>query len=339
MGSLYVTGGQQRHARSMSEREPYWYKYHKGLIIEVDPQTGCREPRLEYISPPEVCPEDDPPILFKSGTLQDGKLYVCTQTELLIYSVPDFQMVARVSLPCFNDVHHVRPTPDGHLLIANTGLDMVLEVTLEGEVLREWSAVGGDPWSEYSKSVDYRRVGSMKPYRAHPNYVFYVGNDIWATRFEQKDAICLTDPAKRIEIGIELVHDGLVHDDHIYFTTVNACIVVVNAQTLVTEEVIDLNEMAPENTVLGWCRGILVDGDNAWVGFSRIRLTKFRENLSWIRRSLKDHGPTRIACYDLINKRCLTEIDLQSAGLDSVFSILRVPGRSDIDLSQPQSAG
>jgi hypothetical protein len=329
MSGLYVIGGQQRHARALLEGEPGWYKYHKGMILYVDRITGSAECQVEYVSPPDVCAAEEPAILFKCGTLNNGMLYVCTQTEILIYTVPGFQLLTRLSLPSFNDVHHVRPTPDGTLMVANSGLDMVLEITIDGQVLREWNMLGEDPWARFCKEIDYRRVASTKPHRSHPNHVFFIGDEIWVTRFQQRDAICLTDLSKRIQIGIELVHDGLVHDGYVYFTTVNGRIVIANTQTQAIEEVIDLNSMSPTDAILGWCRGILVEDGKAWVGFTRLRLTKFRENVSWVRWGFKQHLPTRVACYDLVHRRCLTEIDTQAHGLDAVFSIF--PAEAGLD--------
>jgi len=35
--------------------------------------------------------------------------------------------------------------------------------------------------------------------------------------FRQKDAVCLQDRAKRMEIAVQFPHDGLLFDDRIYF--------------------------------------------------------------------------------------------------------------------------
>ena len=35
---------------------------------------------------------------------------------------------------------------------------------------------------------------STKPHLAHPNHVFHIGDEPWATRFQQKDAVSLLDP-------------------------------------------------------------------------------------------------------------------------------------------------
>jgi hypothetical protein len=321
MRSLYVTGGRQRELRPLLVDSNDWYEYQQGLILEVVPETGEVLRRVEYVSPPAACAADNPQILFKSGTLEREQLYVCTQTEVLIYSLPAFTQAGYISLPCFNDLHHVRPTPAGTLLLANSGLDMVLELAPSGELLRAWSTLGEDPWARFSRELDYRKGASTKPHSAHPNFVFTLGDEIWATRFQQKDAICLTNPDRRIPIGIERPHDGVLHQGRLFFTTVNGTLVIVNPSSLAVEEIVDLAAMHEPDTLLGWCRGIWLDGTKAWVGFSHIRPTRLRENVAWVMRGFRTVLPTRIACYDLVRRRCVAMIELQSHGLNAVFGI------------------
>jgi hypothetical protein len=321
MRKLYVVGGQQREPRGLLAT-PSWYEYHKGLVLDVDLDTGQAQACLEYVSPPEVRAEGNPPILFKCATLEDGRLYLCTHSEVLVYDVPSFERVAYISLPQFNDVHHVRPTPEGTLVLANTGLDSVLEVTLDGRVVRHWAVLGGDPWERFSPEIDYRKIPSTKPHAAHPNYTFFVDGELWVTRFEQKDAISLADPTRQIPIGVERIHDGVVRGDYIYFTSVKGDLVVANARTLSVEEVIDLTQLHPEGTLLGWCRGVLIDDeDKVWVGFSHIRPTKFRENVGWVARRFRRAVPTHVGCYDLTKRACLRQVELEHHGLDAVFSV------------------
>jgi hypothetical protein len=318
---LYVVGGQQRSLRPLTAGLQDWYEYQKAVILDLHPGTGQAEVAVEYVSPPETCPPDAPAILFKSGTLVGNHLYVCTQTEVLVYAVPSFERVAYVSLPLFNDVHHVRPTPDGNLLIANTGLDMVVEATTSGDIVRLWNVLGEDPWARFSSTTDYRRIRTTKPHHAHPNHVFYLGDEPWATRFEQKDAISLFDPTRRIDIGLERVHDGVVHQGRVYFTTVDGHVAIADAASLQVVEIIDLTEMHPDDTLLGWTRGILIDDHRMWVGFSRIRPTKFRENVAWVLRGLKRDEGTHVGCYDLRSRRSVRQIRVEQFGLSAIFGI------------------
>ena len=83
--SLYVLGGRQKRRRVEDE----WQQYEAALIVRVDLETGEAEPLVEYQSPPDVCPAVEPSFTFKAGTVANGRLYVCTQTELLWYKLPD----------------------------------------------------------------------------------------------------------------------------------------------------------------------------------------------------------------------------------------------------------
>lgn len=324
MNELYVIGGQQRAARSLLAANQDWNGYQKGIILRVDPQSGSAEISADYVSPPEVIAAEDPAITFQASTIVDNKLYTCTQTEVMIYQLPTFERLAYISLPCFNDVHHVRPTPEGNLLVANAGLEMVLEMTTTGEILREWNVLGEDPWGRFSRDIDYRPLNT-KPHRSHPNYLFYLNDEIWVTRFHQGDALCLTQPDKRIQISNKRIHDGVVYNNRIYFTTVDGTVVVANPDTMQVEKVFDLNSMSADGTLLGWCRSLLIEDGQMWVGFSRIRPTKLRENVSWLARGFKRDLPTHVACYDTNTERLVKEIDLEAAGLGAVYSIFAAP--------------
>src|SRR5262249_35786549 len=147
---MYVVGGQQKYLRPFFADDSNWYDYHKGIILRLDPASGTSKTLVEYTSPPEVRAEAGVATLFKSATLAGNLLYVCTQTEVLIYALPDLRQVNYISLPCFNDVHHVAPTPWGTLALAVAGLDLVQEVSLNGEMLRTWDVLGEDSWSKFS---------------------------------------------------------------------------------------------------------------------------------------------------------------------------------------------
>jgi hypothetical protein len=327
MSFLYLLGGRQRKSLFKNAEEQRLYE--AALILLVDTSTGIANVEIEYKTPPEARSNDESSHTFKTASLVGNKLYTCTSTEVLIFEVPSFKRIGYISLPCFNDLHHVAPTPEGNLLAANTGLDMVVMFTPEGRVLAEWSVLGEDPWSRFSRDVDYRKVESTKPHQSHPNSVFQLGQDVWVTRLSQKDAVCLTTPGKRINIEVQRPHDGLVCGDRIYFTTVDGKIVIANPASLAIDQIIDLNEIHrarhQDDVLLGWCRGVLpVDDRRLWVGFTRVRKTKFTENVLWIKHALKEkERPTHIALYDIEEKVCLQEIDLEPYGINIIFGIHR----------------
>ncbi|MGA7338872.1 MAG: hypothetical protein WBW91_19260, partial [Candidatus Sulfotelmatobacter sp.] len=228
--------------------------------------------------------------------------------------------------------HHVTPASDGSLLVVSTGLDMVVKVSLCGEIVAEWSVLGEAPWPRFSRSIDYRKVETTKPHLSHPNFVFELDGEVWATRFHQRDAICLNGSGKRIEIAGECPHDGLVWGERILFTAVDGKIVAVNRHSLRIDQVIDLRQIQDrgKQVLPAWCRGLLpVDDRRIWVGFTRIRKTLFRENIRWAKSILREGTvvkPTHIALFDIVDKQCLKEIDLEPYGMNTVFGIFPVPG-------------
>jgi hypothetical protein len=333
---LYLTGGEQRNNSLIPAAE--WHAAKKAVVLQLDADTGKVTDQLEYLTPPHACSPDNPAITFKAATLCGKMLYACTSTEVIVFELPGFRRVGYVSLPCFNDLHHVLPTPNGTLIVVVTGLDMVVEISLEGEVLREWSAIGEDPWARFSREIDYRKVTTTKPHRSHPNFAFLLGDDIWTTRCQHKDAVCLTSPDRRIDIAVSFPHDGHIFRDWIYFTTVDGHIVIANSHSLKVEWVIDLNTIdKPEGCVLGWCRGLLpVTETLVWVGFTLIRPTKFVEMVDWLKGLHPGSKPTRIALYDLSARRCVREVALSPYGMDLVFSIVAAP---TIGETEPVLAG
>ena len=317
---LYVIGGRQRSDRALLDNGA-WYGYGLGVILKID-GSGVTT-ALEYTSRPGSCASGDP-VLFKSASRLGDRLYCCTQTEVLVLGLPNFTEIAYISLPIFNDVHHVVPTQSGTLLVAVSGLEMVVEVTLEGDVVREWNVLGEDTWAKHSRTTDYRQGVELKPHRAHPNQVFFIDGVPFATRFELRDAIALDDPGRHISIGGERVHDGVVREGMVYFTTVDGCVAIVDASTL---EVVEKHKLGripagrDDDGLLGWCRSLHVDGEFCWVGYSRIRPTKLRQTVSWVRTGGASQAPTRISRYRLSDWKCDAEIDLEPFGLNAVFTV------------------
>jgi hypothetical protein len=227
-------------------------------------------------------------------------------------------------LPCFNALHHVRPTVRGTLLIVSTGLDMVVETTAEGRVLREWDVLGNKVWERFSSTVDYRKVLSTKPHQSHPNYVFQIGDDVWVTRLLQQDAICLTNERQRISLVMGKPHDGFLHEGKLYFTTVNGHLIEVDPKSLDITEAWDLKSLCGDaQSILGWCRGLaFVESKKVWVGFTRIRKSSAMTHLNWIKHGLKEVDlPTHISLFDLSAGVCLQTIDVERHGINILFSL------------------
>ncbi|MFP4474776.1 MAG: hypothetical protein ACLFOY_04400 [Desulfatibacillaceae bacterium] len=326
---LYVVGARQRPNAQHLES---YRMYEKAVVLDVDLATGKGLTAFEYATPPEFTPGPDRDShVFKAATVRDGVMYLCTLTEALGRRLPDFAPVFHVSHPYFNDLHHVRPDGEGNLLVVSTGLDAVLRVDRGGNLLDTWY-VGEDPmWERFDPDTDYRRVPDTKPHQTHPNYVFFVGRDIWCTRFNQRDAVNLTGEG-RLDIAVQRPHDGKVRDGRIHFTTVDGHLVVFDLESG-EKQLHDLASLlARDNAAIGWCRGVeLLDDGIAVVAFSRIRRTRFRENVAWLRKKLGDREvygsrPTRLAIYDMKARGIVREMDLEPHGINVVFSIHRHDG-------------
>lgn len=323
--TLWVVGGEQRLSfHQLNE----WEQYRKALVVRIDRGVAARV--LEYESPPEHCPDGRPSHVFKAATFEGDTAYLCTQTEVLVCDLPGFSIRQVISLPCFNDLHHVLPGPGGTLFVAVTGLDAVAEVSLDGELVRLTSVFGGSPWTRFSPDVDYRKIPTTKPHRSHPNHLFFLDGRPWVTRFAQRDAVPVDGSSNGhsfFPVGTAGVHDGHVEGHLLRFTSVDGRLVTFDLRTG-EKTVLDLNSVrVPEDgRPLGWCRGLLSRDGRAWVGFSRIRYTRLRRNLSWLCHGFREtedhrHRPTRVALYDLEKLVLLREIDLEPVGLGAVFSI------------------
>lgn len=327
MSDLYVLGGTQKSTFRDAQQD--WLLYERAVIGQVNPETGACAICLSHETPPAARASAASAVLFKSGAIAGDRLYACTSTEVMVYAVPGFRRVAYISLPFFNDLHHVRPTPHGTLAVAVTGLDMVAEITLAGEVVNCWSALGGDPWTRFSRSTDYRRCATLKPYQSHVNFTFWTHGRLWASRGDLGDAICLDDPERRIELGTRAcIHDGWVQHGRIYFTSVDGHLYLVDEASLQVQSSLDLNALHPDGAAgFSWCRGVLpLDARHAWVGFTRIRPTRWKEKVRWLKTMMcAVSPPTRLALYDILAPKLLKEIPLEAIGMHAVFNALPAP--------------
>jgi hypothetical protein len=321
---LAIGGRAKPNASSL----PEWQGYQHGVILAVQPAGPRAWTCATYQSPPHLCPASDPSFVFKAAAIAKDKLFVCTQTELLIYSASDFRLLRHISHPWFNDLHHVYPVDDDRLLVAVTGLDMVVEIDLTGRIIRSWDVLGDPLFSRFPRDLDYRRVPTTKPHLSHPNHIFTLGDEIWVTRFMQRDAICLNHPGKSIAMGPGHPHDGIVVDRSIYFTTVEGHIVIVDQRQLDKPTIFDLNKISDSKQPLGWCRGIkILTEDEILVGFSRLRPTKWQIGAAFLKSSLNMATeqvpmPTRLACYNLRYLRLEWEVILEDHHMNAVFSII-----------------
>jgi len=324
MARIYITGGRQKPSSLLTRDE--WNAYEKAVVIELDTDSGDARCVLEYQSAPELCPKKGASHVFKAGAWDNGRLLLCTQTEVVWFDPDARQVVQRLSHPWMNDVHHVERI-GGRIHVVSTGLDSVLVFEDDDQTLSSLHSVTGEPpWVRFSKDTDFRRVPTTKPHPCHANYIHAEGDQRWVTRFQQRDAVCVETGQTTERISDDPIHDGVVDGELVWFTVVSGTVVAVDKRTHKVHARYDLDRIGREGGhPLGWVRGILRRERQTLLAFSRLRPTKLKQNLAWLRKPLgkaPEPKPTRVAAYDLEGGRKLREWVVERAGVSSIFSIL-----------------
>ncbi len=303
---------------------PIW-RCDKAALKLIDWDSGRELDSLEYITPREFYPGSRD-MQFKAGSICDDRFIVVTDTEVLFINLNGFSVDKRISLPSFNDLHYAT-VHNNCLYVVNTGLDIIQLLDHDGNIIEEVNTSYDPTWKRFDRTVDYRKVESTKPHTIHPNYVFFLPDGSrWITRFFKKDAICIDDNARSIDLNVSegSPHDGKVIGDFIYFTITDSYIVVVNANTLKREMIINLLDLDSRRSIkkldLGWCRGIHVDAKRAIVGFSKFRSSRSREYIHWIMQGFNSMD-SRIAEYDLIENKLVKEIGFTGCESAAIYSI------------------
>ncbi len=315
---LIITGGIPKKDHYKQEEG---FKFEKAFIQELDWNSGKITKELLYVSPPEHCGENATQ-QAKTGTIWGDKLIVPTNTEILFVDLQTLDIEKTISLSSFNDLHHVNVS-DNKIYLANTGLEMVQILSFDGELLEEVPQASTPTWERFDKKTDYRFYGSTKPHEVHLNHVFFIDRQPWCTRFQFRDAINIYAPSKRIDLHVSngMPHDGLVIGDYIYFTITDGFLVVANKNTCQREAVYDLNKLSGEDKQLGWCRGVHIDGNHAYVGFSRLRKSKFKEYATWVVHGEKQL-PSRVSLFNLDTRSLERECSVGKDNGAAVFSVL-----------------
>lgn len=318
---ILVIGARQKEPGLRSRSE--WHDGEEGIVVALDLATGRSEVCFRYRTPSHLSPSHDRAALFKAASWDRGHLLLCMPTEVIRVDPHTWSLIERWTHPWMNDLHHVVRCGD-RLHVVSTGLDGLLEMDPDTLATRLRPALDEDPWQRFDPDRDWRLEPTTKPHRSHPNFVFRTPHGLWLTRFVQRDAICLDEPTRRIDLHVGHPHDGHVTGERVWFTTTNGHLVEADPDAAKVVSFLDLNAIEGTRDPLGWCRGLLVEDDVAWVGFSRLRATVWRENLRWVKRTL--HGqslrPTRVAAYDLALRKPIAEWNLEGCQLHAIYSVL-----------------
>ncbi len=330
MTKLIFTGGRQSKSK-LSYFNKEWNNGISGIILEYDTNTKKIVEKINYKTPEKYRPLKDYSISFKSGSIYKNKLYITTLTEILIFSLPEYNIIDRISLKIFNDLHHVI-FHEKNLFIVVTGLDIVVKYSLQKNNIEKiyncYPEI--DTWDRFDKNTDYRKINTTKPHNSHPNHVSIFKNKLFITRYKQQDVIIYSMEGKilqHIKLNIGIPHDGLLFNNKFIYTTVNGRIIKVNSNDFSDINIFDLNKHEKKGRSLGWCRGYQELNSSNYVGFSRIRPTKFMENIKWLGNKITDEVklkmPTRIIEYNSDFSNINNIIMLEKHKMNWIFSILK----------------
>ncbi len=306
MSPLGVAGGRQGRPASAADRD------HRPLydlaVFGVLGAEGYREVLRYRATAPWVA--DGVGHRFGAPGVDGDRVWLCTERDVVCWPGGD-----RFDQPAFADLHHVAATPEGLLAVA-TGAGGVVRAT-DG---RFWPVHPGAT----APTTDVRCLPFDDVF--HPNHLVVWRGRTWVTRGGRGDVVPL-EGGPPVQVADVVIHDGFACDEGVWFTAVDGRLVLVDLdQRRVLRSVVIAGDGA-----LGWCRGLVLDGDTAWVGFTRLRATRLRRNLAWLAGRLRGHTtvgtrPTRVVRVELGTGRVLEECPLEAHGVDAVFGLCGLPG-------------
>lgn len=326
---LLITGGVLRpNGFELGEGKYYGC----ARLMRLDTTTGEIETLISIDTGNENTPAQHPNLEFTVGDVENGRLWLSMDTEVRCYAYPSLRLEQVYSHPAFHNIHSVVVHGD-QLYVTSTGLDMVVVLDKsDGRIVEYVNAEGKPTWHRFSPDTDYRKIHSTRPHDCHPNYVFWIDGEPWVTRCTQEDAVNLRDVRQRIDVSGKRrpisVHDGVTRAGKIYFTTVDGAVVIADAASRTVADVVDLSELSGFVGLRGWCRGLYLEGDIAYVGFTRLRQTKRQEKLAWIRRLLDRGHPVEecsVLAVDLAKRKILADYRIPLGMLDAIYGVLPEP--------------
>ncbi len=256
----------------------------------LDPERGAivREGRLTASHPP---PDGDQ---AASPCLADGMLWQPTRTAIHRVDPDTLQSEQVLTHPLFHDLHSVAPGAQGWLVTC-TGHETVVEITSDGDLVERFSL--GRP---IDVERDYRTLphDALKPHDVHPNQAFLLEDRRWVTCLGTARCQGL-DHDGELDLGPGMPHDGVLREGLLWFTTTAGRVMGLDPHTGLREVELDLPAMEQGTGAFGWCRGIEVVGDTAWVGVTMLRSSAWRETareLVWGARGKRQ--PTRVLEID-----------------------------------------
>ena len=159
-----------------------------GIFIEFDWKNKKIVNSVEMKSPSGMA---DCGANLAVASMRENKIYIFEKQNLKI--------VGEINHPLFNDLHSITLTDKKTLLVVATGLDSILEISQEGELLWRWTAFeNGYTTDQYGETrnldmtgnTDYRVIDfPTLQQTTHVNSAISNNNFVFATLFHQGQLI------------------------------------------------------------------------------------------------------------------------------------------------------
>ena len=268
--------------------------------------------------------------------LDDVHLVACDFNRILKLDRQTWTTIQTVADDEFNDLHHLT-TCQNQIYLANTGRDCIDVLDEKLCLIRRIDGLKKNEWQQ-RKNGEYKVDGPYfdapgsdlsfhcrrGPDKWHFNHVFkaqgFLENRILATSFGVKaiiDAVSLEVVSSNLP---RQPHDGFVHGEHLWVTTVSGQIYRAPLKLPLTfEQVFDLFASAPHQ---GWCRGLYLSGNKLFAGITAIYEKSKRTN--WLKGGIEN---TRSGIYevDLASRQIEAFHDFTTEDGSRIFSF--VPDR------------
>lgn len=324
MPRLLVSGGIQRSDAELMNAVSGTH-YHRARLAEVDLEAGRERVLLDYETPSGARPEQTPGIRFTGMSLVNDRLYLCTGTEVMILSWPALELQKYATHPHFHDIHHAAPIND-EVVVTLTGLDAVAFLDPDTlEPVRYVNTASVPMWERFDQTRDWRMVHSTQPHEAHPNFVFEMDGVPWVTRGRKSDVMSMVNPTLTVPLAEYPVHDGIRWGDCICFTSVDGTLILLDPAQKLIVDVIDLKAVERNDTPLGWCRGLCIQDNVAFVGYTTLRTTRWKGNVEvFLNQKTGEYWqvlPSRVCAYDLTRREKLAEYVFPRDSIGAVFGI------------------
>lgn len=317
-GDLLVFGGR---SRANLERWPAWNAFEAGILLRI--RGGSVVDCLEY-NGSGLEESVGVSTCFKASSVIGDAALTCTNTEVLKIDLNTFSIIEHWSHQYFNDLHHVAVIQD-RIYVVSTGIDSVLAFDSKMNLVDRFALGSDQIIKRFGESADFRLIPSTKPHEVHPNFVGAWKGSIWCTALIG-GRVCQLEGNETFRVADAPIHDGIPAFGRVWFTSVKGLIIRLDPE-VGSLDVVDLNAITKSTGLLGWCRGIApISVNRAIAGFTKLRGTVHRENVSWLDMSVMKiknamRLATHLSCYDLSRKQEEWRIYLSNYGMDAVFSV------------------